>query len=413
MAIYIALLAPITSYVTLSSTMALFDKVTEIVGNITHGGGSNSVLGVDVSASSVKVVQLRKEHGTAVLETYGELALGPYAELEVGRATNLPEEKLGAAIIDILKEANVTTKNCGVSIPFASSLVQLIDMPPVHIDKLAGMIPIEARKYIPVPIGEVQLDWFVIPEGEKKYFMHSSEEEPEISEEGDAAEQKNSAHVRNLVLLAAIHNDVLRRYGAAFKIAGLSPHFYEIEVFSAVRATLGQHLEPVAILDIGSATTKLYIIELGIVFASHVINKGSQDTTLALANSQNMSVEKAEETKRAMGLVSIDQENADMSRASHTIALTMEYIVEEARLAIQNFQKRNNKAVQKVILIGGGATMKGLPEFVRERIGMETEIANPFKNVHTPAFLEGLLREVGPGFAVATGLALRRLHESE
>ncbi len=389
--------------------MALLDSIGELVQKVTHRGGSNSVLGIDVSASTIKVVQLRKEHGVAILETYGELALGPYAELDVGRATNLPEEKLGAAIQDIMKEANITTKNCGASIPFASSLVQLIEMPPVSPDKLPGMIPIEARKYIPVPIGEVQLDWFIIPEGEKKYFMQTP-----LVEEGEESEKKDkkTALTHNFVLLAAIHNDVLRRYGAAFKIAGLSPNFYEIEVFSAVRAVLGQHLEPVAILDVGSATTKLYIIELGIIFASHVINKGSQDITLALANSQNMTVEKAEETKRAMGLLSVDQEDADASRSSHTIALTMEYIIEEARLAIQNFQKRNNKAVQKVIITGGGATMKGLAEFVRERIGMETEVADPFKNVHTPAFLEGLLKEVGPGFTVATGLALRRLHES-
>ena len=43
-----------------------------------------SVLGVDIGSSSLKVVQLHKEHGEAVLETYGELALGPYGGSEVG-----------------------------------------------------------------------------------------------------------------------------------------------------------------------------------------------------------------------------------------------------------------------------------------------------------------------------------------
>src|SRR5574343_624676 len=63
-----------------------------------------SVLGVDVGASAIKVVQIKKKRGRAVLETYGELALGPYANIEVGRATNLPPEKRAEAIKDILRE---------------------------------------------------------------------------------------------------------------------------------------------------------------------------------------------------------------------------------------------------------------------------------------------------------------------
>ena len=62
---------------------------------------SQSVLGVDIGSSSIKVVQLRKKGGKAVLETYGELALGPYAGTEIGRATNLPNDKLVEALRDL------------------------------------------------------------------------------------------------------------------------------------------------------------------------------------------------------------------------------------------------------------------------------------------------------------------------
>jgi Tfp pilus assembly PilM family ATPase len=60
-----------------------------------------SVLGVDIGSSSLKVVQLRRERGQAVLETYGELALGPYGGFEVGQATNLPAEKITETLIDL------------------------------------------------------------------------------------------------------------------------------------------------------------------------------------------------------------------------------------------------------------------------------------------------------------------------
>ena len=88
-----------------------------------------SVLGLDIGSSSLKVVQLRKEHGQAVLETYGELALGPYGGVNVGQATNLSAEQITESLKDLLREAKVTTTNCGVSIPFARSLLTLVNLP--------------------------------------------------------------------------------------------------------------------------------------------------------------------------------------------------------------------------------------------------------------------------------------------
>src|SRR3989344_3866484 len=88
--------------------------------------GGGSVLGIDIGSSSIKVVQLRRHRGAAVLETYGELSLGPYAGVEIGRATSLPAEKLAEALTDVLKEANVTAKSCALSIPLSASLISLI-----------------------------------------------------------------------------------------------------------------------------------------------------------------------------------------------------------------------------------------------------------------------------------------------
>ena len=83
------------------------------------GGGENSVLGIDIGASSAKIVQLRAAHGAAILETYGEIALAPYAELTVGKAVKLQPEKTAEALQDLMREANVTARSGGISIPFA------------------------------------------------------------------------------------------------------------------------------------------------------------------------------------------------------------------------------------------------------------------------------------------------------
>src|SRR3990167_7872916 len=168
-----------------------------------------SVLGVDIGSSSLKVVQLRKEHGQAVHETYGELSLGPYGGSEVGQATNLSAEQITETLKDLLREAQVTTTNCGVSIPFSRSLLTLVELPyRADAQEQKTVIELEARKYIPVPISEVQLDWFIVPD---------------ISPSDDA---KNKEKIE--VLLVAVHNDELSLLQRVVAAAGLSASFYEI-----------------------------------------------------------------------------------------------------------------------------------------------------------------------------------------
>src|SRR3989338_7293096 len=138
----------------------IFDKIL----NLNIGGGGKNVLWIDIGSSSIKIVQIKKDKGKAVLENYGELALGPTAGLEVGRATNLPPEKILGAIKDLLQETKINATYGAISIPLSASLLSIIEMPRLDKKKLEAMIPLEARKYIAVPISEVLLDWWVMPE---------------------------------------------------------------------------------------------------------------------------------------------------------------------------------------------------------------------------------------------------------
>src|SRR4051812_31465886 len=78
-----------------------------------------SVIGVDIGSSSIKIVQLRLARGAAVLETYGEIALGPYEKIEIGKTVKLDTEKITEAAKDLMREANVTATDSGISIPFS------------------------------------------------------------------------------------------------------------------------------------------------------------------------------------------------------------------------------------------------------------------------------------------------------
>jgi type IV pilus assembly protein PilM len=361
---------------------------------------AQSVLGIDIGSSSIKFVQLKRKSGRAVLETYGELALGPYSGLEIGRATGLQADKLSEALKDLLREGKTSTTKCGVAIPFPSSLVSLIELPTFDQKQLGQIIPIEARKYIPVPISEVSLDWWVIPKEDDK-FTNSAMSEGAVPNE----EVKSKTEV----LIVAIHNEALSKYKTIVNSNNLDTSFFEIEVFSTMRAILDPEPGAILILDMGAGATKLYIIDHGIVRTSHTINKGGQDLSMSVASALNVPLAQAEELKRSFGL-SMKKDGEDFP---DVMSGTLSYIFLEANRLLLNYQKKYNRTISKVVLTGGGANLKGLSEFAGTNFQVPIMMADPFSKVEAPAFLEKVLAGAGPEFAVAIGTALRRLQEVE
>lgn len=366
------------------------------------GKKPTSVLGIDLGSSAIKVVQLKKKGEKAVLETYGELALGPYAGVEVGQATSLSNGKLIEAMTDLMseKEVNLTTTSCGVAIPFASSLMSLIEMPLVSYQQLSVMVPLEARKYIPVPISEVTLDWSVIP---------NEETEADKNAEFDDPKDKDIQRVKKTnVLLVAIHNETLTKYQELIRKTGLNSSFFEIEIFSTMRAVLEEDTTPVMIFDMGAASTKLYIVERGIVRLSHTINRGSQDITGMVSKSLGIPMAQAEIIKRESGI--LPGGSADIRNVVH---LSLDFIFSEANQVVLNYQRKYAKTIGKIVLVGGGSALKGLAEIAQASFQTPVVAGNPFAKTEAPAFLDEILRETGPEFAVAVGIALRKLQELE
>ena len=372
--------------------------------NIFKGGGS-SALGIDIGSSAIKVVQLRKQKGHAVLETYGELSVGPYGKSEIGRAVKLPIEKMTEALVDVLREAKTNGRECGVAIPISSSLVTTIELPLVDEKQFAQMIPLEARKYIPVPITEVALDWWILP---KEIGGASSpfQEGQTGSGNGVRSDEVQAGRLVD-VLLAVVHNDAVRNYQDIVKSAGLNSSFYEVEIFSTIRSSLVQEKSPVLIFDMGAATTKLYVADRGVVKDSHMVNRGSQDITLALARGLNLTDKEAELLKRNNGL-EITGERREVHDLSST---TLSYILSEASRVVLSYEKHTGQRLGKIVLAGGGSLLKGFKEFAQSFFETEVQLADPFGRVEAPAFLRPILQKAGPEFAVAIGLALRRLQE--
>ncbi len=366
------------------------------ISGVLKSGAGGSVIGIDIGASAIKVVQVKKDGGKAVLETYGSISTAPYAGGEVGQVVAVPEEALVKAIADLFKEANITTKNSAMSIPASASLVFLVELPGTVGEKeLPSIIYNEARRYIPVPITEVAIDWWLVPKRSLDGVTDDSEKPSEAEINGE----------KTKVLVAAIHNEALEKYKSLVSDAKLETDFFEIEMFSSVRSNIGQDLSTTMVLDIGAAKTKISIVDRGVIQDFHIINRGSHDVTTALVTSLGISFHDAEEMKKEYGLGS----NAKQPKAATVMRTAVDYIFFEAGNVVLNYEKKYNRSIGKVVLTGGGVMLKGILPVAQEKFGTDVVMGNPFERIEAPAFLQNILAESGPEFGVAAGLALRKL----
>lgn len=372
-----------------------FKKILDKASSIFAGNASSNVaLGIDIGSSSIKIVEIKKKEGRAVLSTYGMIGLGPYADTDVGRVTNLPEDKIIEALNETMKQSGVTTNLGAISIPVQSSLIFTIELPNnVKKSDIAQIISTEARRYIPVPITEVTLDWFLLPKKEATFL------------EANTEDSISSSPTKEEALVVAIQNDAITRYRTIVDGCKLSTGFFEIEVFSSIRSNFEHELSLVLLMDFGASRTKLSIVEFGIVKSFHVVGRGSADITDSISKSLSISFPEAEKKKRDFGLYGDPNEKS----LADTIKIHTDYIFSETNNVLLGYEKKYNRTISKVILTGGGALLKGLKEVAENNFKAEVEIGHPFSKVVAPAFLDKVLESTGPEFAVALGLALRKL----
>jgi type IV pilus assembly protein PilM len=356
-----------------------FGKLSSLLKKDIGKSDSGAVIGVDVGSSSIKVVQLHLNKEVATLDTYGELQLGPYDNTEIGRSVRLRPDKLIEAFIDILREAGTTAKSISLAISYNATFTAVITIPTDDPVKADQMLTIEARKYIPVPLTDVTLDW--VP----------------ISLTEDRKGTKG--------LIVAIHNEALSRYDAMVHGSDLPSVAREIELFSTIRTTLSQNDTTVGVIDLGAGSTKIYLVHNGVIGKSHSIQMNGVEITSLIAKTLGVDFHVAEEQKRRQGL-GIITDNPALEKG-FTDILSRGF--REIHTIIRRFEEEEHVHIEKVILTGGGAVLRGLVTYVTDALSTSVVIADPFTKVAYPAFLEDTLKEAGPSFAVALGVALRGL----
>ncbi len=358
------------------------------------GGSSDNAVGIDIGSSAIKVVEIKKRGGKAMLETYGSISLGPYADTDIGRVTNLPVEKVIEALKEVLKQSSVTTTSSALAIPVQSSLIFTLELPAVvDEDNLTSVVSTEARKYIPVPITEVSLDYFVLPEKEPSY------------EEANNPDNAIGSPSKKEVLVVAIQNDAISKLRTVVEKSNINASFFEVEIFSSIRANFEHELSLVLLMDLGASRTKISMIEFGMVKGFHTVNRGGADITDSISKSLSIPFVKAEEIKKEFGLYG----SPDEKELADIIKTHVDYIVGETNNVLLGYEKKYNRTISKVILTGGGSMLKGLKETLQNNFKADVEVGHAFNKVGAPAFLDKVLEATGPEFAIAIGLALRKL----
>ncbi len=325
---------------------------------------------------------MKYEQERAILETYGEILNSSYFKKE-----NLPsdilhytDEELGGLIIDLLREAHASARQAVFSVPASSSFTTKISLPRLPRKEIEEAIPLEARKYVPIPLSEVVIDWDILP--------------------GDSPGAN-----RVEALLVAVPKEVIEKFRRLAEKSKVELKALEIESFSAARSLVGPDQTPTLIINLGHRSTVITAVDRGRLRFSYSIRRGSQEITTALTHGLGISTERAEEIKRQVGL----SERIEETETASVIAPLVETVLSETGRVLDIYNRKADRKIQKIILTGGGAHLKGLVEKVVSRFGIEVTRADPFARIVAPAFLHGMLREIGPNFSVAAGLALREL----
>ncbi len=374
------------------------------IGNWFSWPKNQSFVGIDIGSSSIKTIQLRKEKEQAILETYGELATGPYSGLEIGQVARVSEDKLSEMMRDLFKEAGVNAKKGTMAIPLKSSFITTSKLPLVEGKEMSEEIKYEARKYIPVPPEEIEMDYWVLPAPkiQKAIDQDKTQEGESVEEEEMPEEEELKSKKMAEVLLVAIHKETLEKYRVIISKAGLKSVSFEIDIFSVLRSSLGRQTAPVMIIDFGASSTKICIVASGILRVAHNVDRGSQDLTNAIARSLTISFARAEDLKYQVGIST----RPEYKELVSVMEPTLNMIFSEARQLMFDYRRKNAESVGKVILTGGGSFLKNFLELTVKNLGVEVSLADPFVRTNYPPFLQEVLKEVGPAFSVATGAAL-------
>lgn len=353
------------------------------------GTKKNRFVGVDFGTSYIKIVELSYRDQKAHLENYGVVDLGMVIQNSDKSKMQSYEDRMIDCLKQTIAKMGLKTLDSFISIPGFSGLVTLVEFPEMKEEEIAKAIQFEAHKYIPSSLNEVAMSWEIIA---KK------------NDAGDVISQEKVGPKKMQVLLVAAPKKEIAKYEHLVVGAGMSVSAIELETFSITRALIGDDGGNFMIIDIGSRATNIILVEKGVVRVNRNIDAGGNEITNTIAESLNISKQRAEILKKG---------DKDILNGKEAVVIPVIELIFGEALRILNVYGEKNKEIKidGVFLSGGSAQMKGLDEYCNKSLGLKVSIGNPWRRIVYDEKLRKHIEDMGSSFSVAIGLALRGIDE--
>ncbi len=346
------------------------------------------VLGVDISATAVKLLELGRSGGRYRVESYAVEPLPPNSVVD----KNITElEPVGEAISRAVKKSRTGLKTCAAAVAGSSVITKVIEMPAGLSDQdLENQIQVEADQYIPFPLEEVAMDFEVI-----------------------GAKEDNPDRID--VLLAASRNDNVEARVGAMELGGLEVKIIDIEAFALANAiemianeTLGGAGDKViAIADVGSAITTFSVYQKGKIIYTREQQFGGMQLTEDIQRRYGLSYEEAGMAKKQGGLPD--------NYVPEVLEPFKENMAQQVDRAQQFFFSSTSQIthIDHLIMAGGCASVEGIAELVESKVNVPTSVANPFANMSVSSRVStNLIANDAPALLISCGLALRSFQDA-
>ncbi len=342
-------------------------------------------IGLDIGNHSIKMVHLKKTHHGYKLLNCESLSTIPEGIEPV--FSDLSPDRYGPILAQLIKTMKLKPKKIKhlvSSIGGDNTSIKQIKTIFLPDEELESALFFEAKKHLPISGAEMNLDYQVLNVEEKTNNMN--------------------------ILLASSTKALLTDHSNALMSAGLAPGIVDLESLAVANSYIFNSEEEegvYVILNIGAFKTNMVIYSPNSKFFARDIAYGGHNFTKDIMKKQKNSYEEAERYKIENGLKESDtkKDKTSIIALDITEKNTAELIAQEVKRSLRFYVKEaGNSDFRKILLVGGSANLKGLPEFITEQLQIPAEVFSPFINLED-SDRPGTTND--PQFAVALGLAMR------
>lgn len=337
------------------------------------------LLGIDISLSSVKVVELARLGDELVLQGYANV---PILQQDSQNPALSKIETMGMAVKKALRQVGTELTHAVSAVPNASVITKVLKFPSeLSDDEIAAQIELEAEHYIPYPINEVSLDFTLL----------------------DTTDHRDGF---SDVLVVAARREQVEDRAAILEWAGLRADIMDVDVLAMERAlsrsesVIGGN-EGYAIVDAGASTTGFHVVKNGQVIFSREHNFGGRQLTEDIQRRYGLSPNEAELAKIRGGLPD--------SYEGEVLAPFIDSMAQQIARALFFFRSSHpGVRVDHMVFSGGCVALPGIEAYLDQIEGVRVVLANPFQAMSIHDRLDhSELERVAPAMLTATGLALR------